>query len=275
VDVKSLLSKLDLSAKKRFGQNFLANEADLHFIADALGAAPGQTVLEIGPGLGALTAALLERGLRVVAVEKDRSLAVHLERQFKGRPLEVIGTDILHFDPAAAPLKEHAPLSVVGNIPYNITSPILFWLVEHRAVVQRAVLTVQKEVAERLAGKPGHEHWGAVSVSLGAYADVTLLKLIPAGHFYPAPKVDSAVVRLDILPQPRYDLRDGGVFHRIVARAFQKRRKTLLNALVDERAGWDKKFLLEAFSGLGLDPRRRPETLAVSEWVLLARQLGK
>lgn len=274
MDAKSLLARLGLLAKKRLGQHFLANETDLRFIADALGAPEGQTVLEIGPGLGALTATLLEKGLRVVAVEKDRSLAAHLEGRFKDKPLEVVCADVLRFD-LTGRMGEHAPLSVVGNIPYNITSPVLFWLVERRAFVRRAVLTVQKEVAERLAGEPGHEAWGAVSVSLGAYADTELLEVIPRSHFYPAPKVDSAVVRLDFLPAPRYAEGDGGIFHAIVARAFQKRRKTLLNALEDEAAGRDKRVLSAVFSLAGIDPRRRPETLAVSEWVLLARGLGK
>ena len=267
MDAKTYLENLGLTAKKRFGQNFLTNEADLRFIADALELEPGERVLEIGPGLGALTGFLLEKGLVVEAVEKDRLLAETLRKHFEGSPLEVHCADILQFG--------RSPSAVAGNIPYNITSPILFWLVERRSTIRRAVLTVQKEVAERVAGTPGHEAWGAVSVSLQAYADVKMLRVVPRSHFYPVPKVDSAVIRLDFLPQPRYDAGTGEVFHEIVSRAFQKRRKTLLNALEDEAGGRGKGPLLELLTGCGIDPKRRPETLTLPEWVLLARRLGK
>jgi len=274
VDAKTYLQSLGLTAKRRFAQNFLTDASDLCFIADALEIAPSERVLEIGPGLGALTGFLLDKGLRVAAVEKDRSFTIHLRKHFEGRPLEVYCTDILTFD-LTRDLGTEAPSAAVGNIPYNITSPILFWLVAQRATVRYAVLTVQKEVAERITGTPGHEAWGAISVSLQTYADMKLLRIIPKSHFYPVPKVDSAVIRLDFLPLPRYDPGTGELFHEIVARAFQKRRKTLLNALEDADKGRGKALLLDVFTALGIDPKRRPETLAVSEWVLLARQLSK
>ena len=271
-NAKETLKKLGLSAKKRFGQNFLTNEDDLAFIASAAGCQAGSQVLEIGPGLGALTVFLLEKGFRVWAVEKDREMAAHLRVEFRGQPLEVIEADILHSGPQNL---RPAPVCAFGNIPYNITSPILFWLVDHRALLKTAVLLVQKEVAERIAGTPGHEAWGAVSVSLQAYADVSFLRKIPAAHFYPSPKVDSAVIRLDFLSKPRFEAKDKDLFHEIVARAFQKRRKTLLNALENEERGHGKERLVQVFSASGIDPKRRPETLTVSEWVLLARHLPK
>jgi len=252
----------------------MTSEADLLFIADALEAKAGDVVLEIGPGLGALTLALLEKGLHVKSVEKDHALAEHLKVFFKDAALEVFCQDILAFD-LARDLPMVPRLPVAGNIPYNITSPILFWLVAQRSRVKHAVLTVQYEVAERVTGKPGHKAWGAVSVSLQAYANVTFLRKIPKEHFYPSPKVDSAVLRLDFLPEPRYDAGQGVLFHKIVAGAFQKRRKTLLNALENESEGRGKDRLQEVFSASGIDPKRRPETLAVSEWVLLARHLSK
>ena len=270
---RSVLDRLRLSAKKRFGQNFLNDADDLDFIADALGLRENETVLEIGPGLGALTEALLKKKLHVAAVEKDLSMVRHLQQQFQGLTLRVFPGDILKFN--LRDLSPEEPNAAVGNIPYNITSPILFWLVEHRAVLRRAVLTVQWEVAQRLAGKPGHEGWGALSVSLQAYAEVRLLRRIPKSHFYPAPKVDSAVVRLDFLPKPRFEEAHRGIFHEIVARAFQKRRKMLLNALENERAGHDKQALSDAFECASIDPKRRPETLSVSEWVSLAACLSK
>jgi 16S rRNA (adenine1518-N6/adenine1519-N6)-dimethyltransferase len=269
---KETLHKLGLTAKKRLGQNFLTNEDDLRFIAESSSAVPGERVIEIGPGLGALTAFLLEKGFAVSAVEKDYSLVTHLNSQFKGLPLEVFCLDVLKFDIHQA-LKIEKPLTVFGNIPYNITSPIVFWLVEQRAFVKSAVLMTQKEVAERLAGTPGHEGWGAVSVSLQAYANVRMLRTVPKGHFFPAPKVDSAVIRLDFLPHPRFEPPDRETFHRIVAKAFQKRRKTLLNALEDEAGGLARETLSQTFLSIDLDPKRRPETLSVADWVLLARAL--
>lgn len=272
--VKALLARLGGFAKKRFGQNFLTDDADLLFIAEAVRAQAGETVLEIGPGLGALTEALLARGFEVVAVEKDRTLVTHLQEYLKDRPLRVYSADILAFDPVRDGGIQ-GPFCVAGNIPYNITSPILSWLVAQRARVREAVLMVQSEVAERLTGKPGHENWGAVSVSLGAYADITWLRKVPRQHFYPAPKVDSAVIRLEFLPEPRVPEKDRALFHTIVARAFQKRRKTLLNALEDPFAGRDKASLSRVLEACPIDPKRRPETLTVADWVLLARQLGK
>jgi len=252
----------------------MTRESDLRFIADALDSRPGETVLEIGPGLGALTKVLLEKDLKVLAVEKDRSLAAYLSENFPGSSLQVLSRDILEFDPASeAALK--APAVVAGNIPYNITSPILFWLIEHRRFFRRAVLTMQKEVAERLTGKPGTKVWGALSVSVQAYADIVFLKKISKGNFYPVPKVDSAVVRLDFLEKPRYPERLGELFHETVARAFQKRRKTLLNALEDPRKGLPKERLKTVLQDTGIDSRRRPETLSVAEWISLTARLSK
>ncbi len=273
-DAKAKLEELRLVAKKRFGQHFMTHEEDLRFIAESLGARAGESVLEIGPGLGALTAALLEKSLQVKAVEKDHSLAEHLKTFFRDAPLEVFCQDILTFD-LARDLKCGSPVAVAGNIPYNITSPILFWLVEQRALVKNAVMTTQYEVAQRVCGKPGHEGWGGVSVSLQAYANVTFLRKIPRSHFFPAPKVDSAVLRLDFLPEPRFEAAHRVLFHEIVSRAFQKRRKTILNALENEAQGHGKERLLQAFLASNVDSKRRPETLSVDEWVLLARHLSK
>lgn len=252
----------------------MTRERDLRFIADALDLVTGETVLEIGPGLGALTRVLLEKGMKVLAVEKDRSLAAYLSENFGGNSLRVVSQDILEFDPSGvSDLK--VPVAVIGNIPYNVTSPILFWLIEHRRFFRRAVLTMQKEVAERLTGSPGTKVWGALSVSVQAYADVVFLKKISKGNFYPVPKVDSAVVRLDFLENPRYAAGLGELFHETVARAFQKRRKTLLNALEDPQKGLPKEILKNIFEDTDIDPRRRPETLSIQEWTRLTARLSK
>ena len=247
----------------------MIQEKETRFIADSLPEKEGQAVLEIGPGFGALTRALLEKGLKVFAVEKDRQLADFLKKEFQGMALHVISGDILKFDPEKE-ISGPVPRTVVGNIPYNITSPILFWLVDHRHLFRCAVLTIQKEVAERLSGKPGGKTWGALSVSVQAYANVSFLKMIPKTGFRPAPKVDSAVVRLDFLEKPLYAEGTAELFHEIVAKAFQKRRKTLLNALENPEKGFSKEVLKNAFIEVELDPKQRPETLGVGQWASLA-----
>ena len=184
---------LPVRPKKRLGQNFMTSQRHSGFIVDALSLAPGERVLEIGPGLGALTELLLNRGCPVVAVEKDAVLVDLLRYKYRNADLEVIHQDVLSLDLEGKASPE-APLKVIGNIPYNITSPILEWLIKHRARITTAVLTVQWEVARRLAAKPGNKDWGSLSVFLQFYSDVELLRKIDKSHFNPVPRVDSAVL---------------------------------------------------------------------------------
>ena len=252
----------------------MTSERDLDSIASALSLQPSETVLEIGPGTGMLTKKLITRGCRVVAVEKDLDLVDHLRKSFWQPNLEVMPGDILRFDIATA-LRAESPIKVVGNIPYNITTPILEWLIDQKRSVSEAVLTVQWEVAQRLAAKPGKKDWGSLSVFLQLYADVELLRKIDKSHFRPVPQVDSAVIRLRFLKEPRFALTSEDHFFSLVRRAFQKRRKTILNALADKGSeDLSKTVLLAAFSKLGIDLQRRPETLTLQEWADLSESLG-
>ena len=259
---------------KRLGQNFMTDASDLEAIASSLTIEPGERVLEIGPGAGALTRLLLGKGAKVLAVEKDRFLAALLKKKFPEPSLEVVEGDILEQDPSAL-FPGASALRVFGNIPYNITSPILFWLIDHRRLIREAALTVQWEVAQRLTGKPGTKMWGALSVSAGAYADISVLRKIPRGHFSPAPKVDSALIRLVFLEVPRYPEAEGELFHLLVAKAFQKRRKTLLNALERAHPDLGRALLSEVFRELGFEPRQRPETLSIQDWCRLTARLSR
>ena len=260
--------------KKRLSQNFMTSASDLAAVADALNIEPGEEVLEIGPGAGALTRELLGRGARVFAVERDASLTASLKENFKDAPLRVVSKDILRLTSEQEPALR-GPLKAAGNIPYHITSPIIEWLIAQRAGVSLAVLTVQWEVARRLSAKPGGKDWGSLSVFLQFYADVEFLRKIDKSHFYPAPKVDSGVIRLRFLKTPRFALSDEERFFSLVRRAFQKRRKTLLNALADENSAiLSKKSLSETLSRLPIDARRRPETLSLQEWADLSEALG-
>ncbi len=267
---KAFLNQLNASARKKLGQNFMVREEELGFIADALAIEEGETVLEIGPGLGFLTRLLLNKKAQVLAVEKDALYAVFLLKHFAGRPLRLAEKDVLKLD-LEKDFGVDAPIKVAGNIPYNITTPILEWLINNRRLIITVVLTVQWELARRLAAEPGGKDWGSLSVFLRLYADVRLLKKISRESFFPSPQVDSAVLRLDFLKAPRFELKDERLFFALVRRSFQKRRKTLLNALTDEATEqFSKPSLGLTLKSAGLDTRRRPETLSLEEWARLS-----
>jgi len=248
----------------------MVEEKNFEAIGEALSLRAGDVVLEIGPGLGFLTRDLLKRQAQVIAVEKDPAFVSYLKNSFKDQPLRVIESDILKVD-LKKDLHFKEPVKVIGNIPYHITSPLLEWLILQRSVISEAILTVQWEVASRLTAKPGTKQWGALSIFVQVYARVELVKKIHKSHFYPAPSVDSAVVKLTFSEKPFYPIQDEEVFFRLVRRAFQKRRKTLLNSLKeDENQTRSKPVLLSAFEKVGIDPNRRPETLSIPEWAALA-----
>lgn len=263
-------------ARKRFGQHFL-EAAWVAKLVDSLDAQPGDTFLEIGPGRGALTEPVLARVRRVIAVEIDRDLAAELREQ-EGSPgsagpqLRVIEGDFLHVDLDEILAGEALPVRVVGNLPYNVSSPILFRLLEAHDAGRRfsdATLMLQREVADRLVARPGTRDYGALSIQVALHADVQRVLTLPPGAFRPPPKVTSAVVRLRFHP-PAEDVGDPAVFERMVRGVFLQRRKTLANALkpVADSFGRTAPQLLES---AGIDGRRRPETLALDEMARLSR----
>jgi 16S rRNA (adenine1518-N6/adenine1519-N6)-dimethyltransferase len=244
--------------KKRLGQHFLRHRAILERIADALGAAPGGLVVEIGPGQGTLTEALLARGARVVAIEKDPELIPALRARLP--QLTIVEGDALEIDwRTAAGAGPAEPLLVTGNIPYNITSPLL-----DRALrpprPRRIVFLVQKEVAERVAAAPGTSAYGALSVGVQSVARVEKLFVVPAGAFHPPPKVDSAVLRLRPLERPALADLDVEPFRRLVVGLFGFRRKQLLRGL-RELTGWPPERAAEVLTAAGVVATARPETL--------------
>ncbi len=263
-----------LRASKKLGQNFLENRLDLEAIAAALCIQKDDTVLEIGPGLGALTEELLRSGAQVVGVEKDRHMVAHLAQRWPSSQFRVVESDILELNIREL-IASSRRIKVAGNIPYNITSPILFWVIDQAEFISEAVFTVQKELADRLCATPGGRIWGALSVMVQSQADVRIMRHIPRSHFFPVPNVDSAVVHLMLLEKPAFEAKYRETFSFCVAKAFQKRRKMLLNALENEEMGWDKAKLQAEFAFLKIDPKRRPETLAISEWSAIASRLGK
>jgi 16S rRNA (adenine1518-N6/adenine1519-N6)-dimethyltransferase len=249
-------------ARKRFGQNFLHDRHVIERIVDAIDPRPGQTIIEIGPGQAALTRELVRRAGHVTAIEIDRDLAAWLREQFTGEQLTLLEADALKFDWSS--LAAQQGLRIVGNLPYNISSPLLFRLVEcaDRVIDQHFML--QKEVVDRMVAPPGTKTYGRLSVMLQVRYRLTKLFDVPRGAFNPPPKVTSSIVRMTPRPASELPAIDFGTFGRVVAAAFNQRRKILRNALGE--FGSDA-----GFAAAGVDPLARAETLAVDDFVRLTR----
>ena len=259
-----------MKARKRFGQHFL-EPAWVAKLIDSLAASPADTFLEIGPGRGALTKPLAERVRRVVAVELDRDLAASLPGHVPPN-VRVVAGDFLDVNLDETLLGEPLPVRVVGNLPYNVSSPILFKLLAAQDGGRRfadATLMLQREVADRLVASPGTGDYGALAIQVALHARVERVLTLPPGAFRPPPKVTSAVVRLRFEP-PRFEVGDQAVFERVVRGVFLQRRKTMANALrpVADSLGRSAPQLLEK---AGIDGRRRPEELSVEDMARLAR----
>ena len=251
-----------MRAKRRLGQHFLFDPRILARIADALEAEPSDTVLEIGPGPGGLTTALAQRAGRVVAIEKDRGLAAELQRRYPG--ITLIKGDALDLDwhEVAGP-----DFLLAGNIPYNITSPLIDRALES-PMPRRVVFLVQKEVADRVIAAPGTADYGALSVGVQAVAKAERLFGVPAGAFRPRPQVDSAVLRLRPAAAPLVDSEARPGFRRLVVGLFGFRRKQLIRGL-RELTGWDAGRVGKVLERVGLDPIVRPESLDPAQFARL------
>ncbi len=254
-----------IRARKRFGQHFLHDPGVLARIVAAIDPKPGERIVEIGPGRGALTRPLLERCRRIDVIEIDRDVIPELQRHCAGAgELVVHQGDVLEFDIGA--LAGAGPkLRICGNLPYNISTPLLFRLLEARAVIADMHFMLQKEVVDRIVAKPGGKVYGRLTVMLAAACSAEALFRVGRGAFQPAPAVDSAVVRLIPHAADPFPLPDRARFARLVAAAFSMRRKTLRNSLRG-LAGPG------AFHAAGIAPDRRPETLSPAEFAQLAAQ---
>ena len=296
----------EFRAKKALGQNFINDPQIIEAIVDACGAGPEDTVVEIGPGKGALTCTLAERAKRVVAVELDSSVIPLLKGNLAGAPnVEVVNEDILKFDwsrvvsaengggpatesqckePTAGNNKSERPgnpcnsgiLRIVGNLPYYITTPILLGILEKNVPAESITVMVQKEVAERICAGPGGKDYGVLSISLQYYADCAYVLDVPAEYFTPRPKVDSAVVHMTLKKERLLAPEEEPQLFALVKKAFSQRRKTLLNSLVGYcpapgAAPLQKEDIQKALKTCGIDEKRRPETLSIEEFAALSR----
>lgn len=268
INVPQLLRQHGLRPAKSLGQNFLIDPFALKRVCAAAGIASGDTILEIGPGLGSLTRYLAARAHRVIAVELDDKFIQPLHEVLSPYDnVKVVQGDILQVD--LAELLDQPGYLVVANIPYYITSALIRHLLEAPHAPARLVLTVQKEVAQRICAQPGKMSLLALSVQV--YGAPLTVADIPAGAFYPPPKVDSAIVRVDLHPQPLIPPAELEVFFRLAKAGFSQKRKTLRNALAGGLA-WSKDNVTDLLLRAGVDPMRRAETLGLKEWEALVSQ---
>ncbi len=270
--IKSLCTRFGFTFSKSMGQNFITDPSVLaHIAARATEGAEG--VIEIGPGFGSLTAALASRAEKVTAIELDRRLEPVLKETLAGfGNTDIIWRDCLKvdFNELLNTRFSGMNVSVAANLPYYITTPILMNLIENRYPFKRIIVMVQKEVAQRLCASPGGKDYGAVTLTAQYYTRPEIIEIVPASGFIPAPKVDSAVISLELRDEPAVRPKDERLFFALIKAAFSQRRKTLLNCLANSGKFGTKEEIEGAISALGKDIRLRGETLSIEEFAALS-----
>jgi len=263
--------------KKQLGQNFLVNPEALDIILEAGEVTDCDTVIEIGAGLGYLTDALARRAKHVIAIEVDELLYNALAAQFAIDPhVRPLNTDVLKLELNSLLESENTShiYKVIANLPYSITTPILWKLLAHQRQIHSCVLMMQKEVAERIVAGPGGKDYGALTIGVAYHAEPTLIATLSPENFYPSPKVDSALLKLTMRQSPKVSVEDEALFFKIVRTAFRTRRKMLKNALVRGRFASAER-LAAAFEKTGIAPEKRPETLGITEYAALTNFLSQ
>lgn len=271
-----LMKAWKLYPKKQLGQNFLADANMAAAIVGYIGLSDDDVVLEIGAGLGSLTLPLARQALKVIAVEKDHRLVELLNTELVAAGLDNVGLleqDILKLDIPAFAKTENVDLTVVGNVPYNISSQILIQLMTARACIKKSILMFQKELAQRITAPPGSKTYGRVSVMVQYCAQVKVLTEVKAGLFFPKPNIDSLVLEIDFNADAGKQVKDEAFFFDVIKAAFSKRRKTLRNSLTGFIPEFDGKVSTKALEEVGIDPVRRAETLTVEEFIRLSNHI--
>lgn len=270
-DCIALLKKYGIQPKKRLGQSFLCNRFIAEEIVRLATIAKHDLVVEIGPGLGALTRPLAATGAQVIALEYDMLLAEVLPKILRERTLDIIRADALNFDYQGLFNKHAAKLKVIGNLPYYLTSPLIFKLLTLRSIIDRMVVMMQKEVADRITARPGTRAYGTISIVAQLYCEVSERLTVTKDCFYPRPAVDSELVVFTVREKPLVALSDEIFFEKLVRDSFLRRRKTLLNALKGmDYCNRGKDGILALLAAAGIDPQRRPETLSIAEFARLS-----
>lgn len=274
--IKSIMAEAGITFRKEFGQNFLTNRIIPEEISENCADTSDRLIIEIGPGIGCLTQELAMRYSKVVAIEIDKGLIPVLARTLEEFDnITVINDDIMKIDIAELVEKysDGKPVSVCANLPYYITTPILMRLLESGVRFSSITVMVQNEVAQRLAAPAGSSDYGAITAILGYYGTVRKLFKVPAGSFVPPPKVDSAVVRIDLYKECPYDIKDEKLFRNCIKAAFEMRRKTLENALSAKLGGFSKDEVASAIAAAGFDAKIRGERLSTEDFVTLSNHL--
>lgn len=275
IRTRNIIEKYKFRVNKDLGQNFLVDDNALKTIINAAGLTKGDSVLEIGPGIGTLTLELSEAAGKVMAVELDRNLIEILNDVFKDREnIKLYQGDALKVnfkDIAQGYLTE--PISICANLPYYITTPLILKFFNEDIKIKNIVLMVQKEVAQRMAAIHGTKDYGALSLMVQYHSKPQIVAMVPAASFIPKPKVDSMIVKLQMYETPPVDLYDEKLFFKIIRDSFNQRRKTLSNSL--KNLGFAKNVMDNAFSNSGIDPVRRGETLSMSEFASLSNEIYK
>lgn len=273
--IKEIANRFDFTFSKGLGQNFLTDRSVLCDIVDAAQIEGG--VLEIGPGFGVLTQELAAAAEKVVSVEIDRRLLDVLEYTLDDFDnIKIVNADVMKINLAELIKNEFGDtkISVAANLPYYITTPIITMLIEQKLPIKNIVVMVQKEVADRIAAKPATKDYGAISVLCQYYTNPSVVVKVPAGSFVPPPKVDSAVLKLEVCDKPNIKVKDEKMFFKVVKASFAQRRKTLLNCLANGNFGLGKQELSDILSSVGIEPTVRGETLGLAEFAKISDALS-
>jgi 16S rRNA (adenine1518-N6/adenine1519-N6)-dimethyltransferase len=275
--LKQVIQKHEFSFKKQLGQNFLIDQNILGKIIEAADIGQNDGVLEIGPGVGTLTQELAENAGQVVAIEKDdRLLSVLFDTLKQYKNIHIEHGDVLEVDLNALfdTWFSGRRVSVVANLPYYITTPIVMRLLEEKLPLHSIVVMVQKEVAERMAAKPGGKDYGVLSIAVQYYTKPSLVCKVPPGAFMPPPNVESTVIRLQVLDRPSVQVKDEALFFRVVRACFAQRRKTLLNNLSNSNLNLSKEAARGLLEKIGMDPAQRAETLSLQDFERITNELS-
>lgn len=276
-ETKFLMNKYNITANKSYGQNFLIDENIVSGIVEKAEVSKKDLIIEIGPGLGTLTSFLLEKAGKVICIELDTHMLKILNDRFNlYNNFELINDDVLkvNLQELISKNSEFENVKVVANLPYYITTPIIMKLLEEKLNLTSITVMVQKEVAERLAEHPGGKNTGSITYSIHYYTNPKIVLEVPKESFIPSPKVDSSVIKLDVLKEPKIKVLDEEVFFKVVKCAFMQKRKTLINSL--SNSGISTKETLETIlNELGLDSKVRAEQLTLEQFGLLSNNLSK
>lgn len=274
--LKEIFSEYGFRPLRRYGENYLIDGNIKDKIIGAAHIAKGDVVLEIGPGLGALTIDLARSEAAVYAVEKDRKAFPILKDIVRDDfpNLKLCCGDILNFD--LNNIRDSEKVKVIGNLPYYITTPIIEYLIKNRTSIASILITVQREVANRFLASPGSEDYGSISCFIQYHTRPSYIHTIKKTSFWPVPDVDSSLIRLEILPKPAVSVRDEELFFRIIRGTFNQRRKSIINSLGRESVlNLSKERLSKVLAGIGVDPAIRPQSLSLSDFATLSNALTK